>query len=161
MQECQSDATDPDILALLRWTSFGPVYNPLLGQRIGMYSDPLNNRRIHRSVGHALLRSTLHRQAFHGIQCVPPLQHPTKYRIDIIEMGLSLIRYEKLRSVGTRTLVGHAEHSAPIVDIVGMEFIIKRAAPYAFPALACAGGIPTLHHETLHVAMKYCAVVVT
>lgn len=46
------------------------------------------------------------------------------------------------------------------MSIIGMEFILKFATPYALPSLPCPGGIASLYHETLHIAMKDCVVVV-
>ena len=73
---------------------------------------------------------------FHGIQYIPPVQNPAEYRMHIIQMGLSFVRYEKLRFVGVDPRVGHGDDAAFVVCQVRMEFVGEGPSPDGVAALA-------------------------
>mmetsp|Transcript_17926 Transcript_17926/g.34180 ORF Transcript_17926/g.34180 Transcript_17926/m.34180 type:complete len:217 (+) Transcript_17926:160-810(+) len=130
-----------------------------------MYRHPLDHRRIQRPMLILLLRQrfrriSLDRKSLHLIQYVPTVQHFPQNGINIIQMRLSLICYEKLRLVAIAPRVGHAHLTPLIMRIVRMEFVLECPSPYRFSAFSRSGRIATLDHEAFHVAMKGGAVVV-
>lgn len=105
-------------------------------------------------------RRPLHRKPFYLIQDLPPIQHLSKHGVDVVQMRLAFVRDEKLRSVRVHPRIGHAHDAPLVVHIVGVEFVLKFAAPDRLAALPRARGVAALHHESFHVAMERRAVVI-
>lgn len=83
---------------LLYRTIFCGIYNIVVGQRVRVYRNVSYHRRVDWSVLIPLLSCCLafHWQTFHMIEHVPPIQHPSEYRVDVIQVRLSFVRDEEL-----------------------------------------------------------------
>lgn len=128
-----------------------------------MYRHGRNDGRIDRTMFVPLLRGglPLHRKSFHLIQHVPTVQDFPKHRVNVVQMWLPFVCYEKLRSVGIHSRIGHAHLSPLVVDIVRVKFVLEFPSPYRFAALASPGRISSLNHESFDVSMECGPVVIT
>ena len=77
--------------------------------------------------------------------------------MQIIQMRLLVVQDEELGAIRIRPFIRHAQHTALVVDIVGMELVGKwHWSPNTLATLDArlVLGAATLDHETANVAMK-------
>ena len=68
-----------------------------------MYGNARDHRRVDRAVLIPLLRRILplHWQSFHLIEDVPPVEDPSEYRVNVVQVRLSLVREEELHTTSS------------------------------------------------------------
>ena len=74
-----------------------------IGEGVRVYGNALDHRRVDRAVFIPLLRRRLplHRQSFHLIEDVPPVEDPSEYRVNVVQVRLSLVREEELHTASS------------------------------------------------------------
>lgn len=131
-----------------------------------MHCDTRNDGRLQWPMFQLLFRCcwSQHRQILHGVQYIPPIQQPTKYSMQLIQMGLLIVTEKELRSIRIRSFIGHGQDSPFIMGVVGMEFVGKGSRPpnrFASLGPRLFGRVTSLDHEATNIPVKGGAIVGT
>mmetsp|Transcript_36702 Transcript_36702/g.103578 ORF Transcript_36702/g.103578 Transcript_36702/m.103578 type:complete len:267 (+) Transcript_36702:174-974(+) len=96
----------------------------------------------------------------HGTEHLHSSHDLPKHGVLVVQVVCALVEDEELAAIGTWAAVGHAEDSTARVGEPAVQLVPESVSVDAGPALAGAGGVAALDHETLDATVEHGAIVV-